>query len=167
MCTLLALGRLFSILKFKQGSVPIEQRGEFLPVRGGQGLSKGRQGLGEREGVAGGLEQGSWGLGRVSKGLGGWGLERAEGLGPEGRGGAGPSGDVRTDVRSDGRSDGRTDGKFTPLSYRTSSPSGQLPKRIGVGMMLMEEWERERVAGKGEMILYPEPPSFKKIFRGF
>ena len=28
-------------------------------------------------GVAGGLEQGSWGLGRVSKGLGAWGLERA------------------------------------------------------------------------------------------
>ena len=36
--------------------------------------------------VAGGLEQGSWGLGRVSKGLGGWGLERAEGLGPGGEG---------------------------------------------------------------------------------
>ena len=34
--------------------------------------------------VAGGLDQGSWGLGRVSKGLGGWGLERAEGLGPGG-----------------------------------------------------------------------------------
>ena len=48
--------------------------------------------------MAGGLEQGSWGLGRVSKGLGGWGLERAEGLGSGG--GAGPSGDVRTDVRS-------------------------------------------------------------------
>ena len=40
-------------------------------------------------GVAGGLEQGGLGLGRVSKGLGGWGLERAEGPG----GGAGPSGD--------------------------------------------------------------------------
>ena len=44
----------------------------------GQGLSKGRRGL------AGGLEQGSWGLGRVSKGLGGWGLDRAEGLGSGG-----------------------------------------------------------------------------------
>ena len=62
----------------------------FLSVRGGQGLSKGRQGLGENgRRVAGGLEQGSWGLGRVSKGLGGWGLERAEGLG-SGGGGAGP-----------------------------------------------------------------------------
>ena len=51
----------------------------------------GRRGLGERgEGVAGGLEQGSWGLGRVSKGLGGWGLERAEGLGS---GGLDPQGD--------------------------------------------------------------------------
>ena len=84
----------------------------FPSVRGGQGLSKGRRGLGEGGGLAGGLEQGSWGLGRVSKGLGGWGLERAEGLGS---GGAGPSGDVRTDVcsfaRSDGQTDGRTDGR--------------------------------------------------------
>ena len=56
--------------------------------------------------MAGGLEQGSWGLGRVSKGVGGWGLERAEGLG-SGGGGAGPSRDVRTDVRSDVRTDVR------------------------------------------------------------
>ena len=86
----------------------------FLSVRGGQGLSKGRQGLGERKG--GGLEAwnkgaGAWG---GSKGLGGWGLERAEGLG-SGRGGAGPSGDVRTDVRSlvhlFARSFIRTDGR--------------------------------------------------------
>ena len=80
--------------------------------------------------MAGGLEQGGWGLGRVSKGLGGWGLERAEGLGSGG--GFGPSGDVRTDVRSYPRTFGRldvwTDGKFTPLFYRTSSPSGPLPK---------------------------------------
>ena len=83
----------------------------FPSVRGGQGLSKGRQGLGERGGMAGGLEQGSWGLGRVSKGLGGWGLERAEGLGS---GGAGPSGDQpdgrsfdRLFVRSFGRTDVR------------------------------------------------------------
>ena len=58
----------------------------FPSVRGGQGLSKGRQGLGERGGVAGGLEQRSWGLGRVSEGLGGSGLERAEGLGSGGGG---------------------------------------------------------------------------------
>ena len=108
----------------------------FPSVRGGQGLSKGRQGLGERgEGVAGGLEQGSWGLGRVSKGLEGWGLEMAEGLGS---GGAGPSGDG-TDVRSDvcslvcsfARSDGWMDRqKFPPLFYRILSPSGPLPKRM-------------------------------------
>ena len=98
----------------------------FPSVRGGQGLSKGRQGLGER-GVAGGLEQGSWGLGRVSKGVGGWGLERAEGLGSGGE--AGPSRDVRTDIRTFVWTYGRTYGKFTPLSYRTSSPSGPLPKR--------------------------------------
>ena len=42
-------------------------------------------GLGGRV-VAGGLEQGGLGLGRVSKGLGGWGLERAEGLGSGGEG---------------------------------------------------------------------------------
>ena len=72
-------------------------------------------------GVAGGLEQGSWGLGRVSKGLGGWGLERAKGLGLGG--GAGPSGDG-TDVRSLGQTDGNP-----PLFYRTSSPSGPQLKK--------------------------------------
>ena len=81
--------------------------------------------------MAGGLEQGSWGLGRVSKGLGGWGLERAEGLGPGG--GLDPQGTsgrtfARTFARTFVRSFGRMDGKFTPLSYRTSSPSGPLPK---------------------------------------
>ena len=73
--------------------------------------------------MAGGLEQGSWGLGRVSQGLGGWVLEGAEGLGSGGgwtlRG---------PDGRSFVRSLVRTDGKFTPLFYRTSSPSGPLPK---------------------------------------
>ena len=44
----------------------------------GQGLSKGRRGLG---GMAGGLEQGGWGLGRVSKGLGDWGLMGTKGQG--------------------------------------------------------------------------------------
>ena len=47
-------------------------------------------------------------------------------------GGAGPSGDrtdVRSFVRSFARSLVRTDGKFTPLFYRTSSPSGPLPKK--------------------------------------
>ena len=103
----------------------------FLFFRGGQGLSKGRQGLGERGGGAGGLEQGSWDLGRVSKGLGGWGLERAEGLGSGG--GLDPQGTsgrtfVRSFVRSFVCSFVRTDGKFTPLFYRTSSPLGPLPK---------------------------------------
>ena len=83
----------------------------FLSLRGGQGLSKGRQGLGERGGVAGGLEQGSWGLGRVSKGLGGWGLERAKGLG-SGGGGLDPLGTSgRTFARTFGRSDVRTFGR--------------------------------------------------------
>ena len=102
---------------------------------GGRGSLRGDRawGKGGGGGGAGGLEQGSWGLGRVSKGLGGWGLERAEGLGPGG-GGLDPQGMsgrtfAQTDVRSDGRTFGRTDGKFTPLSYRTSSPSGPLPKK--------------------------------------
>ena len=95
----------------------------FPSVRGGQGLSKGRQGLGERGGVAGGLEQGSWGLGRVSKGLGGWGLERAEGLGSEG-GGLDPQGTsgrmfAHSLVRSFGRTDGRTDGRTEKRNGRT------------------------------------------------
>ena len=60
--------------------------------------------------MAGGLEQGSWGLGRVSKGVGGWGLEMAEGLGSGG--GLDPQGTSgRTFVRSLARSDGRTDGR--------------------------------------------------------
>ena len=89
--------------------------GEFPSVRGGQGLSKGKQGLGERGGVAGGLEQGSWGLGRVSKGLGGWSLERAKGLGSRG-GGLDPQGTsgrtfARSLVRSFVRSFVRTDGR--------------------------------------------------------
>ena len=77
--------------------------------------------------MAGGLEQGGWGLGRVSKGLGAgaWRGPRDWGQG----GGAGPSEDVRTDIRSFVRSLGRTDGKFTPLFYRTSSPLGPLPKK--------------------------------------
>ena len=105
----------FKILKFRQGSGPerddvLYDRGVNFPsIRGGQGLSKGRQGLGERGEVAGGLEQGSWGLGRVSKGVGGWGLERAEGL--RSGGGAGPSRDVRTDVRTFARTFVRMDGR--------------------------------------------------------
>ena len=103
---------------------------------GGRGSLRGDRAWGKGGEGAGGLEQGSWGLGRVSKGLGGWGLERAEGLGP-GRG-AGPSGDFRTDVRSDGRSFGRTDGrsfgrtdgKFTPLSYRTLRSFGSAAQKL-------------------------------------
>ena len=91
---------------------------------GGRGSLRGDGAWGKEGGGAGGLEQGSWGLGRVSKGLGGWGLERAEGLGSGGgwtlRGLTG---------RTFGRSFVRTDGKFTPLFYRTSSPLGPLPKR--------------------------------------
>ena len=65
----------------RRGRCPREQKGEFPSVRGGQGPSKGRRGLAWGVGgVAGGLEQEAWGLWRVSKGLGGWGLEGAEGL---------------------------------------------------------------------------------------
>ena len=74
---------------------------------GGRGSLRGRQGLG-KGGVAGGLEQGSWGLGRVSKGVGGWGLERAEGLGSGGEG-EGWTLKGRPDGHSDVRSDVRTD----------------------------------------------------------
>ena len=95
---------------------------------GGRGSLRGDRAWGKGGEVAGGLEQGSWGLGRVSKGLGGWGLERAEGLGSGG--GLDPYGTSgRTFVRLFVRLLGRTDGKFTPLSYRTSSPSGPLPKK--------------------------------------
>ena len=38
-------------------------------------------------------------------------------------------GDGRTDVRTDVRTDGRTDGQIPPVFYRTSSPSGPLPKK--------------------------------------
>ena len=70
--------------------------------------------------MAGGLEQGGWGLGRVSQGLGGWVLEGAEGLGLGG--GAGPSGD-RTDVYSLARSTGNLKKKrFFPLFQFLSGP---------------------------------------------
>ena len=106
--------------------------GNFRPSVGGRGSLRGDGAWGKGGGVAGGLEQGSWGLGRVSKGLGGWGLERAEGL--VSRGGLDPQGTSgRTFGRSFARSDvcsfGRTDGRFTPLFYRTSSPPGPLPKK--------------------------------------
>ena len=98
----------------------------FLSVRGGQGLSKGRRGLGER---------GGWWLEVWNKGAGAWGGSlRAWGAGawrgPSGwgPGGAGPSGE-QSDGRLFARSLGRMYGKFTPLCYRTSSPSGPLPKR--------------------------------------
>ena len=61
---------------------------------GGRGSLRGDRAWG-KGGVAGGLEQGGWNLARVSKGLGGWGLERAEGLGS---GGLDPQGTGRTDV---------------------------------------------------------------------
>ena len=99
----------------------------FPSVRGGQGLSKGRQGLGERGGGAGGLEQGSWGLGRVSKGVGGWGLERAEGLGSGG--GLDPQGTSgRTFGRSFVRSDGRTE--IPPCSIGHRPLRVRCPKRV-------------------------------------
>ena len=72
---------------------------------GGRGSLRGdRAGRG---GGGGDLEQGGWGLGRVSQGLGGWVLEGAEGLGSGG--GLNPQGTSgRTFVRSFARSLGRT-----------------------------------------------------------
>ena len=65
---------------------------------------------------AGGLEQGGRVLERVSKGLGGWGMERAEGLGSGGGGwtlSGRPDGRsfVRSLARSFARSLVRTDGR--------------------------------------------------------
>ena len=74
--------------------------------------------------MAEGLEQGGRGLGRVSKGLGGWGLEGAEGLGSGGRG-LDPQGTGRMFVRSDERTE------IPPVFFRTSSPLGPLPKKRG------------------------------------
>ena len=74
----------------------------------GRGSLRGDGAWGKGGGVAGGLEQGSWGLGRVSKGLGGWGLERAEGLG---YGGGGWTLRGRPDGRSFARSLARTFGR--------------------------------------------------------
>ena len=74
----------------------------------GQGLSKRRGAWGDRE-MAGGLEQEGWSLGRVSKGLRGWDLGGAEGLGSGGWGGMG-----RMFTRSLRRSFGRTD-RNSPL----------------------------------------------------
>ena len=88
-------------------------------------------------GVAGGLEQGDWGLGRFSKGLEG--AKGLGGLGPGGGRGAGVGGgwtlrgpDGRSLVRSLARSFVRSDGhtEIPPVFYRTSSPSGQLPKSV-------------------------------------
>ena len=66
---------------------------------------------------------GIWGGSLRARGGGGLGLGGAGGLGS---GGAGPSGD-RTDVWTFGCSLARTDGN-SPVFYRTSSPSGLLPK---------------------------------------
>ena len=78
----------------------------------------------------GGLEQRGWGLGQVSKGLGGWGLGRVskglEGWGLEGTGGRGAG--AWRDRRSFVPLFARTAGNYPPLFYRTSSPSGPLPK---------------------------------------
>ena len=63
---------------------------------------------------------GVWGVEDWVLGGRGWG-----GRGSDALGGWSP-GEDGTDVRSDGRTDGR---KFPPVFYRTSSPSGPLPKK--------------------------------------
>ena len=100
-------------------------------VRGGQGLSKGIWGLGGGCGWRPGTR--GLGLGAVSKSLEGWGLEGGWGLDWAGVLGEGlePGGTgrmfARSFVRSLVHSLARTDGNYPPL-YRTSSPSGPLPK---------------------------------------
>ena len=74
--------------------------------------------------MAGGLEQGSWGLGRVSKGLGGWGLERAEGLGSGG--GLDPQG---TSGRTFARTDGR---KILPSVLQDIVPYGSAAQKLQI-----------------------------------
>ena len=79
--------------------------------------------------MAGGLEQEGWGLGRVSRawGLeGGWGLEALDGAGGLGGGGLEPG---RRDGHSLVRLLARMDRNFPNMFYRTSYPSGPLPKR--------------------------------------
>ena len=74
--------------------------------------------------MAEGLEQGAWGLGRVSKGLGGWGLDGAKGRGLGGGGGWTLGGrDERTFVRSLApslsRSDGQTEIPPSSIGHRS------------------------------------------------
>ena len=74
--------------------------------------------------MARGLEQGDLGMGRVSKGLGGQGLEVGRGLeGAGDLGGPGPWGDGRSFARSLRQTE------IPPLFYKTSSQSGPLPKK--------------------------------------
>ena len=87
---------------------------------GGRGSLRGDRAWG-KGGVAGGLEQGSWGLGRVSKGLGGWGLGPGEGRGAGVRGGGGRTLRGRPDGRSLVRTDVR---KIHPC------PIGHRPLRV-------------------------------------
>ena len=85
--------------------------------------------------MAGGLEQGSWGLGRVSKGLGGWGLERAEGLGSGGGWTLRGCPDGRSFVRSLVRTDRGTENSplcpigHRPLRVRYPKSDGKWPKK--------------------------------------
>ena len=85
-----------------KGTMSYRTRGNFRPSVGGRGSLRGN-GPGR---VAGGLEQGGWGLRRVSKGpgAGAW-------RGPRGWGGGGeldPGGPGRTFVRSLVRTDGNS-----------------------------------------------------------
>ena len=64
-------------------------------------------------------------------------------------------------VRSFVRSDGRTDGKFTPLFYRTSSPSGPLPKRK------KKEKNPEKSFKKYNFFLQNDDPAMKNVGRGW
>ena len=117
--------------------------------------------------MAQGLEQGGWGLQRVSKGLGGLGpggLVPGEGQGAGVRGGLDPQGTSgHLFVCSLVRSFDRTDGKFTPLSYRTSSPSGPLPKKLPYVVVIWVIVPRGAAARKVDQILLT-PTIYFQIF---
>ena len=107
-----------------QGRISVRPSGEgALYGETGPGLGVG--------GVAGGLEQGAWALGRVSKGLGagawrglrGWGL--GGGLDPQGMSG-------RTFARSDGRSLVRSFGRteILPCVLQDIVPFGAAAQKV-------------------------------------
>ena len=82
-------------------------------------------------GEAGGLEQGGWGLERISKSLGGWGLEGAKGLGLEG--GKGWTLRDGTDKRLFGQMDGNSPSvlyDIVPFGSAAQKAALAMPKKV-------------------------------------